>query len=59
MGARDGVDGLPDELEFGPGGLAVLWAEENTRESLFAAMQRTGKPLSELARVMERLPEEK
>ena len=40
MGARDGVKGLPDELEFGPGGLAVLWAEENTRESLFAAMQR-------------------
>ena len=40
MGARDGVKGLPDELEFGPGGLAVLWAEENTRESLFSAMQR-------------------
>jgi hypothetical protein len=32
--------GLPDALEFGPGGLAVLWAEENTRESLFAAMER-------------------
>ena len=29
-----------DDLEFGPGGLAVLWAEENTREALFAAMQR-------------------
>jgi hypothetical protein len=32
--------GLPDNLEFSPGGLAVLWAEENTRDSLFAAMQR-------------------
>jgi hypothetical protein len=32
--------GLPDALEFGPGGLAVLWAEENTRDALFAAMQR-------------------
>ncbi|MDX1735517.1 MAG: DUF3604 domain-containing protein [Halioglobus sp.] len=41
MGARDGVPlGLPDELEFGPGGLAVLYAEENSRDALFAAMQR-------------------
>ncbi|MDX1650656.1 MAG: DUF3604 domain-containing protein, partial [Myxococcota bacterium] len=32
--------GLPDDLEFNPGGLAVLWAEENTREALFAAMRR-------------------
>ena len=41
MGAGDGVpSGLPDELEYGPGGLAVLYAEENTREALFAAMQR-------------------
>jgi len=32
--------GLPDDLEFNPGGLAVLWAEENSRDSLFAAMQR-------------------
>ena len=32
--------GFPDDLEFGPGGLSVLWAEENTRESLFAAMMR-------------------
>jgi len=39
--AADGVPkGLPDELEYGPGGLAVLYAEENTRDSLFAAMQR-------------------
>ncbi len=41
MGAREGVPaGLPDELEFGPGGLAVLYAEENSRDALFAAMQR-------------------
>jgi hypothetical protein len=32
--------GLPDEWEFNPGGLAVLYAEENSREALFAAMQR-------------------
>jgi hypothetical protein len=41
MGAGEGVPaGLPDELEYGPGGLAVLWAEENTRDALFAAMRR-------------------
>lgn len=41
MGSGDGVPtGLPDELEYGPGGLAVLYAEENTRDALFAAMQR-------------------
>jgi len=32
--------GLPDDLEFNPGGLAVVWAEENSRDSIFAAMQR-------------------
>ena len=32
--------GLHDPIEDNPGGLAVLWAEENTREALFAAMQR-------------------
>lgn len=32
--------GFLDPVEFNPGGLAVLWAEENTRESLFAAMER-------------------
>jgi hypothetical protein len=34
------IRGLPDNLEFNPGGLAVLWAEENSRDSLFSAMQR-------------------
>ena len=32
--------GLPDNLEFNPGGLAVVWAEENSRDALFSAMQR-------------------
>ena len=32
--------GLPDKLEYNPGGLAVLWAEENSRDALFRAMQR-------------------
>jgi hypothetical protein len=31
---------LPDDVEYNPGGLAVLWAEENTRDALFAAMRR-------------------
>ncbi|NRA03701.1 MAG: DUF3604 domain-containing protein [Myxococcales bacterium] len=31
---------FPDDFEYSPGGLAVLWAEENTRHALFAAMQR-------------------
>ncbi|MDG1959540.1 MAG: DUF3604 domain-containing protein [Candidatus Binatia bacterium] len=39
-GGGSEVVGLPDDIEFGPGGLAVLWAEENTRDSLFHAMQR-------------------
>ena len=32
--------GLPDQVWFNPGGLAVLWAEENSREALFMAMRR-------------------
>lgn len=39
--ARDEVPpGLPDKLEFSPGGLAVLWAPENSRDALFDAMRR-------------------
>lgn len=39
--ARDELPaGLTDRIENSPGGLAVLWAEQNTRGSLFAAMQR-------------------
>ena len=33
-------EGLPDHMEYNPGGLAGLWAEENSRDSLFAAMKR-------------------
>ncbi len=39
--ARDKVPpGLPDNPLFGPGGMAAVWAEENTRDALFAAMKR-------------------
>jgi hypothetical protein len=32
--------GLPDKLEYNPGGLAVVWAEENTRGAVFDALKR-------------------
>jgi len=32
--------GLPDNIEFNPGGLAVVWAEENTRDAIFDGMLR-------------------
>ncbi len=39
--ARDEIPpGLPDEADFNPGGLAVAWAEENSRDAIFAALQR-------------------
>lgn len=39
--AREGVPtGLPDRAEFGPGGLALVWAEENSRDALFDALRR-------------------
>lgn len=33
-------EGLPDKLEFNPGGLAVLWAPENSRDALFDSLRR-------------------
>ena len=33
-------DMLLDPIEYNPGGLAVLWAEENSRDALFEAMRR-------------------
>jgi hypothetical protein len=40
VSARLEVPRLPDRLDFNPGGLAVLWAEENSRDALFEAMRR-------------------
>jgi hypothetical protein len=31
---------LPDDVRFNPGGLAVVWAEENSRDALFEALRR-------------------
>lgn len=39
-GNIDGVPPIPDVIEFNPGGLAVIWAEENSRPALFDAMRR-------------------
>ncbi|MFT7580917.1 MAG: hypothetical protein ACI9MR_002591 [Myxococcota bacterium] len=40
-GNRDALPaGLTDSVAFNPGGLAAIWAEENTRESLFAGLRR-------------------
>ncbi|MEZ5572149.1 MAG: DUF3604 domain-containing protein [Halioglobus sp.] len=32
--------GLPDKLEYNPGGLAVIWAPENSRDALFDGLRR-------------------
>ena len=40
VSARLAVQPMPDMPFFNPGGLAVLWAEENSRDALFAAMRR-------------------
>ena len=37
---RKFLEGLPDDVEFNPGGLAVVWAEENSRTSIFNALKR-------------------
>ncbi len=39
-GGLDPGAGLPEAIQFNPGGLAGLWAEENARDSLFSAMRR-------------------
>ncbi len=39
--ATDSSDAIiPDTMEYNPGGLAAVWAEENSRDSLFNAMRR-------------------
>ncbi len=41
MGANEiQAMGFPDDLEYNPGGLAVVYAEENSRAALFDAMRR-------------------
>ena len=45
IGAVDGspkarLNGRPDQKDFGASGLAGVWAEENTRESIYEAMRR-------------------
>ncbi|MFT6396170.1 MAG: hypothetical protein ACJAYU_000913 [Bradymonadia bacterium] len=41
QGNRDELPvGLPDSVAFNPGGLAVVWAEENSRGSIFDALRR-------------------
>jgi hypothetical protein len=34
------VPAIPDSIWFNPGGLAAVWAEENSREAIFAALRR-------------------
>ena len=38
--STDVPPGLPESIEFNPGGLAVVWAEENTRDAVFTALSR-------------------
>lgn len=41
VSARDGLpEGLVDQVAFSPGGLAGVWAEENSREAIFEALRR-------------------
>ncbi|MFK7977546.1 MAG: DUF3604 domain-containing protein [Halioglobus sp.] len=54
--ARDEVQpGFPDKLEYNPGGLAVLWAPQNTRASLFDAMRRREAYATSGPRIITRL----
>jgi hypothetical protein len=34
------VPAIPDAIWFNPGGLAAVWAEENSREAIFGALRR-------------------
>lgn len=37
---ESGAEGLPDRIFFSGGGLAGVWAEENSREGIYQAMRR-------------------
>lgn len=47
--------GLSDLISFGPGGLAILWAEENSRDYLFNAMRRKEAQGTSGPRILVRL----
>lgn len=47
--------GLPDFLKYNPGGLAVVWAEENSRDALFNGMQRRETYATSGPRIVTRL----
>ena len=40
LGTGVAVGAIDQPIRDGPGGLAVVWAEENSRDSIFAAMKR-------------------
>lgn len=52
---KDSVTGLADFIEYSPGGLTALWAEQNTRSSLFAAMRRREAYATSGPRIVVRL----
>jgi len=49
------VQGLSDLISFSPGGLAVLWSEENSRDYLFNAMQRKESHATSGPRILVRM----
>ena len=51
----DLAPGLPDNIENNPGGLVVLWAEENSRPALFAALRRRETYATSGPRILLRL----
>jgi len=54
-GSTEVATGLTDLISFGPGGLAVLWAEENSRDYLFDAMQRKETHATSGPRILVRM----
>jgi len=54
-GGGDASNGLTDSIAFSGGGLAVLWAEENSRDYLFDSMQRKESYATSGPRMLVRL----